>query len=125
VALQRQAVMQSIHGDAKNVQWGTIELSNVAKRNFCKKCGSLICMDYHAPSTVWIPLGILDHTNDSDVVEWIDFRRDSQIFREDKVPWMEKLQSLPLRKRFGTYRADICGDVAFENLPPWKDDVIR
>ncbi|KAL3902341.1 MAG: hypothetical protein SGILL_010860, partial [Bacillariaceae sp.] len=130
VALQRQGLMHSIHGDdTANVheQWGTIELSKAAKRNFCKNCGSLICMDYHAPNTVWVPLGILDGENDEsgslNPAEWIDSNRDSQIFVEDRVPWMDKmLETLPLKQGFGTYKADVCGDIPFEDLPPWEDD---
>ena len=103
---------------------GSFTLSKVATRNFCTGCGSLIFMDYHAPNTVWVPLGILDDDSVGlDVTAWMDHTRDSQIFAKDKVPWMEALQSLPLLESFGTYKADVCGDIPFDELPSWQEDV--
>jgi hypothetical protein len=76
VALQRQALMKAVHNNIQNTGGkkakypllSTITLSEVATRHFCTACGSLICMDYHAPNTVWVPLGILDDESASNVV---------------------------------------------------------
>lgn len=106
-----------------NSIWGSLKLSDVATRNFCKTCGSLICMDYHAPNTVWVPLGILDNECAASVATQVDPARDSQIFSESKVPWMDSLEaSLPLRISFGTYKADVCGSTSYEDLPSWKEE---
>ncbi|KAG7365521.1 hypothetical protein IV203_038725 [Nitzschia inconspicua] len=83
-------------------------------------------MDYHAPNTLWIPLGILDDEVAEEVTNHVDVERDSQIFAESKVPWTASLQtSLPLLSSFWTYKADVCGPIKFDDLPSWQEEELE
>ena len=94
------------------------KLSDLATRYFCNICSSLVFMDYHAPNTVWVPIGTIDNFESS----WIQIPRDSQIFCENKAQWADTANSLPSLESFGTYKSDVCSGIPFDQLPTWRQD---
>lgn len=114
-ALPRQPLLAQLQ-DASTL--AKIALSDAATRYFCRNCSSMMYMDYNAPNTVWVPIGILDDFDP----KLIQVPRDSQIFGESKMAATDALCQLTLQENFGTYKSDVCSGIAFDQLPSWQDE---
>ena len=120
LALPRDAVFKSIknHDSSSSSSLLTYyAVSEVAKRGFCKGCGSSMFMDYNEQHTIWASIGSFDSKS---YIPSIIEERDSHIFVDSKgVIKEEDLNNkLPRLEGFGTYRPDPCSTSCFVDRHP-------
>lgn len=93
--------------------------SNVAKRGFCRHCGSSIYMDYGEKHTLWMAMGTLDDNNETPS---LCAARDCHLYvKPENKRQEDMIATLPHYPDFGSYRPDPCQPAAsWRDLPTWQ-----
>ena len=121
--------------------------SNIAKRGFCRHCGSTLYMDYMEEHTLWVAMGTLlmdnnddnnDNENKNSVTAAIPVTlcaaRDCHIYVNKRAKKQQEdifAKVLPYYPDFGTYRPDPCQPIttttnttatgtSWRDLPTWR-----